>query len=164
MAKEIKGKVKSALRYSLFDGVSHSFMVGIGEHYLLAYAILMSATDLQLGLVATLPIFLASILQLFSIKVMHTIRSRKKSVLLFASLQGLTWIPIIFVYSFIGIKIPSLIFFVSLYWIFGLIASQFGQVGLEILSLRKLEVNTFPEDKLQLVLLYLYHSSLAGLF
>ena len=123
MAKEIKGKVKSALRYSLFDGVSHSFMVGIGEHYLLAYAILMSATDLQLGLVATLPIFLASILQLFSIKVMHTIRSRKKSVLLFASLQGLTWIPIIFVYSFIGIKIPSLIFFVSLYWIFGLIAS-----------------------------------------
>ncbi|MCD4759374.1 MFS transporter [archaeon] len=116
-------KIKKALRYSLFDGASHSVMVGIGEHYLLAYAILMCATDLQLGLVATLPIFLASILQLFSIKIMHTVRSRKKSVLLFSSLQALIWIPIIFVYSFVGIKIPSLIFFVSLYWVFGLIVS-----------------------------------------
>jgi MFS family permease len=123
MVKEVKGKVKSALRFSLFEGVSHSVMVGIGEHYLLAYAILMSATDLELGLIATLPIFLASILQLFSIKIMHNSRSRKRPILSFVFLQALTWIPIIFIYSLANIKIPSLIFFVSLYWIFGLTAS-----------------------------------------
>ncbi len=119
----ITKRVKSALKYSIFDGIAYSAMLGFGEHFLLAYAILMSANDLQLGVLATLPILLASIMQLFSVRFMNRMHSRKKSVILFAVIQALMWLPIIFIYTLSHDKIFSLILFVSLYWIFGLMTN-----------------------------------------
>jgi len=131
MRKEISIKVNKALKYSLLDGVSHSIMLGFGEQYFLAYAILMSANDLELGLVATLPILIASILQLFSIQLMHKMKSRKRAVVLFASMQAVMFIPLILIYHLLPYRISGLIFFVTLYWIFGLMTSPIwaGWIG-----------------------------------
>ncbi len=105
------------------DGVANATMLGLGEQYILAYAVLLAASDLQLSIIATTPILIASILQLFSIKLMHKMHSRKKIVTLFASIQALTWIPIAILYNLNGGQIPSLVFFVTLYWAFGLTSS-----------------------------------------
>ena len=123
MENKLTSKIKKALRFSIFDGVAHAVMLGMGEHYILAYAILMSVNDLQLGVIATLPIFIASIMQLYSIKLMHKMNSRKKIVTLFASIQAITWLPIILLYTLGEGRIPSLILFVTLYWAFGLTTS-----------------------------------------
>jgi MFS family permease len=123
METKLTSKIKSALRYSTMDGVANAVMLGAGESYILAYAILMSASDLQLSIIATLPILIASIFQLYSIKLMHKMQSRKKIVILFASIQALTWIPIAILYNLNNGQIPNLIFFVTLYWAFGLTSS-----------------------------------------
>jgi MFS family permease len=123
MEQKLTSKIRSALRYSVMDGVANAVMLGVGESYILAYAILMSATDLQISIIATLPILIASIMQLYSIKLMHKMQSRKKIVMLFASIQALTWIPIAVLYNLNNGQIPSLVFFVTLYWAFGLTSS-----------------------------------------
>ena len=120
MQERLTKKVKSGLKYSILDGAAHSSMLGIGEHYLLAYAIFLSASDLQLALVATFPIFLAAIAQLYSVKLMHKMRTRKHATVAFSAIQGIIWIPIILTYFLSSSSIPSLIFFVTLYWVFGL--------------------------------------------
>ena len=63
MEQKLTSKIRSALRYSVMDGVANAVMLGVGESYILAYAILMSATDLQISIIATLPILIASIMQ-----------------------------------------------------------------------------------------------------
>ncbi len=123
MEQKLTSKIKSALRYSVMDGVANAVMLGVGEHYILAYAVLMAASDLQLSIIATLPILIASILQLYSIKLMHKMESRKKIVVLFATIQSLIWIPIAILYNLNNGQIPSLIFFVTIYWAFGLTTS-----------------------------------------
>jgi len=123
MSQRITSKIKSALRYSVMDGVANAIMLGVGEQYVLAYAIFMAASDFQLSIIATLPILIASIMQLYSIQLMHKMKSRKKIVILFAAIQALTWVPIAILYNLNNGQIPSLVFFVTLYWAFGLTAS-----------------------------------------
>lgn len=123
MAGRLPNKIKSGLKYSMLDGAAHSSILGIGEHYLLAYAIFLSASDLQLALVATFPIFLAAIAQLYSVKLMHKMKTRKHAVSTFVAIQGLVWIPIILTYFLSANRVSSLIFFVTLYWVFGLMAN-----------------------------------------
>jgi MFS family permease len=123
MFNRLPKKIKSGLKYSILDGAAHASMLGIGEHYLLAYAIFLSASDLQLAFVATFPIFIAAIAQLYSVKLMHKMKTRKHAVITFAAIQGLIWIPIILTYFSKVDPVSSLIFFVTLYWVFGLMSN-----------------------------------------
>ncbi len=123
MQERLTKKVRSGLKYSILDGAAHSAMLGIGEHYLLAYAIFLAASDLQLALVATFPILIASIAQLYSVKLMHKMRTRRHATVTFAAIQGLIWIPIILTYFLTKGNVSSLIFFVTLYWVFGLMTN-----------------------------------------
>ena len=123
MHQRLTNKVKSGLKYSILDGAAHSSMLGFGEHYLLAYAIFLSASDLQLALVAALPIFLASIAQLYSVRLMNKMHTRKNATVTFSAIQAIIWIPVILTYFLNTNKISSLIFFVTLYWIFGLMTN-----------------------------------------
>ncbi len=111
--------MKSALRYSVLDGAAYYAMYGFGEYYFAAYALLLNATDFQLGILATFPILIASIMQLFSINLMHKFKSRKKSVLALVFLQGLMILPIILIYHIESYRLTLLTLLVTLYSIFG---------------------------------------------
>lgn len=88
------GDSTRSLRYSILDGSAHAVMQGLGEVFLLPFAIALGAGRLVVGLMASLPPFAGAVVQLGSLPVLRRIRSRKALVLRAASLQGLIWLPV----------------------------------------------------------------------
>jgi len=110
-------KTKKNLDYANKRGISNNVMVGAGEHYLSPYAIALGATDVQVGLMTSIPKLLASFSQLFSTKITEEIGSRRKMVLIFSLIQMLIWIPIgLLIFSGYN-AVLNLIFFATVYWI-----------------------------------------------
>ena len=83
-----------SLNASIKDGVSYAVMMGAGETYLGPFGIFLNATTLQVGLLATLPQLLGSIMQFAGAKFMPRFKSRRRAVIIGALLQALFWIPI----------------------------------------------------------------------
>ena len=69
-------------------------MFGMGESYLSAFAVFLKATTPQIGLLVSLPGLLASFMQLFSAWLGRRTGKRKGIILIGASLQALSWIPV----------------------------------------------------------------------
>jgi len=60
-----------SLRHSLKDAAAFATMTGVGETYLSAFALFLKATTPQIGLLASLPPMLASLVQLLSAWLRH---------------------------------------------------------------------------------------------
>ena len=87
--------IDRSLSHSLKDAAAFATMTGIGETYLSAFGIFLKATTPQIGLLASLPPMLASLVQLVSAWLGRVTGKRKAIVVAGASLQGLAWLPII---------------------------------------------------------------------
>jgi len=114
-------RIKNSLTYSVLDGTFCASMIGFGESFLSAFAVFLKATNVQLGLLSSLPQMIGSFSQLFSNRLIKLFDSRKKLVCAFALLQGLMYIPIALVFFLGTLKVYHLILFVSIYWLFGMI-------------------------------------------
>ncbi|HLC98962.1 MAG TPA: MFS transporter, partial [Candidatus Nanoarchaeia archaeon] len=62
----VEDKIRKSLKYSIMDGAFYSAMVGFGESFFSAFAIFLKASNLQIGLLGSLPIALGSVSQLYS--------------------------------------------------------------------------------------------------
>ena len=69
-------------------------MAGAGESYLSAFAVFLKATTSQIGFLASVPPLLASFSQLFSAWLGHKTGHRKNIIILGATTQGLSWVPL----------------------------------------------------------------------
>jgi MFS family permease len=116
---EIK-KEKSRV-YSIFDGSFWSVMYGFGESFFSAFAVFLKATNLELGFITSFPQMIGSFFQLFSYKLISFFGSRKKVVLIFATLQALMHLLIAIVFFLGEFRLFYLILFICLYWICGMI-------------------------------------------
>ncbi len=117
------GRQKS-LEYSIKDGAAFSIMTGFGEQYFTPLAIELGASNMEIGLLASLPPFIASLPQLFTSRVTAQLKSRRKLILVAVLLQVLTWFPLAAIPLFDGSNaVLLLIFFVSLYFMFGQFAN-----------------------------------------
>jgi len=114
-------KIKKSLKYSIADATFYSIMVGFGESFLSTFAIFLKASNIQLGLLGSLPQTLGSLFQLLSNRLIKFFDSRKRFVCIGALLQGLMYLPIALVFYFGALKLSYLIAFACLYWIFGMI-------------------------------------------
>ncbi len=88
-------QVEKSLQHSLKDAGAYAVMVGMGETYLSAFALFLRASVPQIGLLASLPPLLASLVQLFSAWLGRWTGHRKMIVLAGASIQASAWLPII---------------------------------------------------------------------
>ncbi|HZW60163.1 MAG TPA: MFS transporter, partial [Woeseiaceae bacterium] len=88
-------EIERSLRHSLKDATAFATMTGVGETYLSAYALFLRATTPQIGLLASLPPLLASFVQLLSAWLGHVTGHRKAIIVAGASIQALSWIPIL---------------------------------------------------------------------
>ena len=86
--------VDRSLRHSLKDAAAFATMIGIGETYFSAFALFLRASTPQIGLLASLPSLLASFVQLVSAWLGRLTGQRKVIVLIGASLQALTLLPL----------------------------------------------------------------------
>ena len=123
-ASSHREEIKAALRYSTVDGMAYASMIGFGEHYIVAYAVALRATSLQIGLLCAAPSLLAALAQTKSADMARALGSRKAIVLIFALLQGLMWLPIM-VIPFVFATSPGwwLIAFVTMYTAFGAVVT-----------------------------------------
>ncbi|MBI4330380.1 MAG: MFS transporter [Chloroflexi bacterium] len=127
-------RVKRALRHSNAEGMAYGAFIGFGDHYITAYAVALQASSLQIGILCSVPGFLAAAAQLWSVQLTGLFKSRKATVLTFALLQGLMLFPMLAL-AFGWREDPNwwLIFFAALYSIFGaLISPAWGSLMAEI--------------------------------
>ena len=85
---EAQGK---SLRSQVQEGACAAVMQGSGETYLSAFALLLHSTPFQIGLLAAVPPIIGTVAQLFSVKVLDRVRSRKPVILVGAAGQALAW-------------------------------------------------------------------------
>lgn len=76
--KQKKIDVRASLRASFKDGIFAAVMLGVTEHYVIPFALLMEATVQQVGWVSALPNWLGSISQLFAVPLIGWIGGRLK--------------------------------------------------------------------------------------
>lgn len=92
-----KGSIRRSLKYSLWDGLFSSMMMGVSESYLIPYGIALGATPAQVALLASVPPLVASVLQGFSAGVTQSVGSRTKLINFMVFLHALAWLPILLV-------------------------------------------------------------------
>jgi MFS family permease len=112
---------RKSLRISVFEGISHAVMIGAGETFIVPFAVFLLATDLQIGLLSCLPMFLGSLPQLWSWRLVLRLRSRKKLVVIAAALQAFFWVPMAATAVGGAAAVWALIVLASLYWCGGMI-------------------------------------------
>lgn len=111
----MKDKIRKSLKYSFLDGAFFSIMFGFGDSYLNPYAILLKASNFQIGLLSSLPGFISALFQIHTPDLTEKIgRSRIISFGIF--IQAFLWMPIILIpIIFKSNPIPWLILAVTLY-------------------------------------------------
>jgi MFS family permease len=82
-------------RYGIRDGAFQAIVQGGGENYLSAFALLLHASVLQIGILSALPQLCGTVAQLFSVKILHRFRHRKSLILAGAIGQTLLWLPVL---------------------------------------------------------------------
>ncbi|MBK8270752.1 MAG: MFS transporter [Planctomycetes bacterium] len=87
--------IRSSLRCSVIDGSSYSVMVGLGETYLPAFVLAIGLGEVVAGLMATVPMLLGSVLQMISPIVVKRSGSRRRWVIICATTQALSFLPLI---------------------------------------------------------------------
>src|SRR2546428_5037723 len=82
-------------RYGIRDGAFQAVMVGGGENYLSAFALLLHASAFQIGLLSALPQIVGTWVQLLSVKVLNRFHHRKALILVGAAGQAVVWLPLL---------------------------------------------------------------------
>jgi MFS family permease len=116
-------RVRKSLRHSVTEGAFAAAMVGFGESFFVAYALLLKATTLQVGLLSSLPQALGSLMQFFSNALIRIFGSRKRLVTSGALLQALMYLPVALIFFSGESRVWYLLFFVCLYFIFGMVVN-----------------------------------------
>ena len=113
----------SALRRSLractVDGAGSAAMIGFGETFFPAFALLLGATPFQVGVIATVPILAGAAFQLVATVAAHRIGDRLW-VIGSAALQALVFFPIAWLARSRNGGLPLLFGWVCVYWLLNL--------------------------------------------
>lgn len=94
----------------------YSLMVGCGETYVAAFALSLGKSEVVAGLITTLPILVGALLQIVTPHGVRWLRSNQRWVLLCASVQSASLIPLAIAAVVGAIPVWALFASVSLYW------------------------------------------------
>jgi MFS family permease len=102
------------------DGFSFSVMVGIAETYLPAFMLARGLGDLNAAMIATVPVLLGSVLQLFAPFLLQRLKSYRRFVVATASIQACSMLMLMGM-SFME-RVPAWSVFIpaTMYWAAGL--------------------------------------------
>jgi MFS family permease len=104
------------------EGVAFSLMVGAGEAYVPAFALAAGHGDAAAGLVATLPMLAGALLQLSTPAGVARLRSHRRWVVLTATLQALSFAPLVAGALLGEIGLAWIFLAAALYWGAGMAA------------------------------------------
>lgn len=108
------------LRAITVDGASFSLMVGVGETYLAAFALALGMGEVVSGLVGTVPLVAGALLQLISPWAVRRFRSHRRWVVLCATIQAASFVPLVVAAALGRLAAPLLFLVAAVYWAAGL--------------------------------------------
>jgi MFS family permease len=85
---------EQSLRHSLADGNAHAVTMGMGEAYLAPFAIFLGADNLLIGLLASLPLCVGALAQLWVAAALDKVQRRRALCVWPAVAQGLSFLPL----------------------------------------------------------------------
>ena len=91
-------------------------MVGLGESYLPAFVLALSASELAAGLVATVPMLIGAVLQLGAPLLVDRLQSYRRWVIACAVIQALSFLPLIGMAAIGRISLVWTFLAASVYW------------------------------------------------
>ena len=110
-----KGKIRQSLRNSFIEGAFCSAMIGFTQQYITPFALVLKATNAQIGMLAAFPSFISSLIQLKSADVTEHLKSRVRFITIFIFFHAFMYIPILLVpFIFKENQVLWLILFVTL--------------------------------------------------
>lgn len=112
--------LRKDLRAISIDGAAANIMVGIGENYLPAFVLALTASPVACGLTPTVPQVLGAIVQMASPVLVARLGSYRRWVVLCAAIQAAVFVPLSI--AAFGQKMSVAVAFavISLYWATGL--------------------------------------------
>lgn len=115
--RSIKKKKEDSLKYSTKDGAAYSVMAGFGDNFINPFAILLKATNTQIGLLTSVPQLIGSFSSIIGAKIVDKYKNRKKIVIVSVFLHALCWLLLFFI-PYLTKSVTLLIILFSMYWIF----------------------------------------------
>ena len=112
--------MRTDLRASLGDGVAFGGMVGLGETYLPAFVLAVGLGELMAGLIGSVPLVAGGIMQMVSPAAVRCLRSHKRWVIICASVQAATFVPLVVAAWHGRISGLAVMVVAAIYWAAGL--------------------------------------------
>ncbi|MEM5799090.1 MAG: MFS transporter [Candidatus Aenigmatarchaeota archaeon] len=110
--------VKRNVENSVAEGSFNAIKVGIGESYINAFAIkAINATPFQIGFLTSIPLLLGYLSNIFTVKAVEKLRSRKKLILICILINALCFIPIFLSFFIKGYEFVFLLLAVTIYFV-----------------------------------------------
>ncbi|MEO0097945.1 MAG: MFS transporter, partial [candidate division WOR-3 bacterium] len=103
-----------SLKFSLLDGIFASINAGFTQSYITPFALLLKATNFQIGILNSLPQFISSFFQIPSADIVEKLKSRVKIIANSIYFQGLFWLLISFLAFLNNSQFAFLIFLILL--------------------------------------------------
>lgn len=107
--------LRQSLRASVFDGAGNAAMLGFGELYFPAFALLLGATSFEVGLLTTVPMLTGAVAQLLAPRLARQF-GNKRLVVVGALAQAAVFVPIAALSAAEPGAYLRLLGWVSLYW------------------------------------------------
>lgn len=98
------------------DGATYAFMVGSGETYFAAFVLALGASDEAGGLVSSVPLLAGAALQLAAPGLAKRIGSPRRWVIACATVQALSFLPLVIGAMFGSLPIVLVFASISIYW------------------------------------------------
>ncbi len=115
-ATQLDQKIQKSLIYSWKEGIAAQIMISIMDTYITPYALLLGASNFQIGLLVAIPNLLGSICQAFAVNAVQHVGSRLKLVVQGMAVQAAFLMPIAALAFFpTSQKLAFLIALVSIY-------------------------------------------------
>jgi len=117
-------KIRDGLKYSIYDGILWAIMFGLGENYIIPFALAIGATALQVSFISASGQLAVSVSQIIGANFIQKYKKRKKLAIFCNKIHALSWVFIFFI-SYIT-KNPD--FIIPFYFI-GLASTNFAGPG-----------------------------------
>ncbi len=125
------------------DGATFGVMVGVGETYLAAFALAIGLGEVSAGLISSVPLLAGGITQLISLRGVRWIGSEKRWILLGATIQGLSFFPLVLAAIYGSMSLGVMLFIASVYWAGGLSTGPAWNTWMEEIVPRRIRPRYF---------------------
>lgn len=121
LAKHLKPHYKKSLNYAIIDGILWAMMFGLGENFLIPFALFFGASSFLVSLIPGIGQLSIAVSNLFSPAFINKFQKRKILIIITNEIHAFSWILILF--STLYFKNPI---FIIIFYAFGVLSTSFA--------------------------------------